>query len=175
MDDCISQYAEFDHDDTDEIKRLITKRAKLICKLKEKRKWYIRQKNIYNKLWIFLTIFSVVTGAILSASIAGNISQYGDTYKAILTAISILSTITVTFSQAFNVRGLFELRQNGIIEIDRLIERAKKINVREKPLFDEDFYKISDEIINISQDQSRHFFLTIGNKATSTEKSTTKQ
>lgn len=162
--DCISRYSSLSGgEDIDRVNR-IQKRAETVCELKDDLSWYIDQKNNLNIIWILLTSSTIIFGTLVSIAVGRGLVSDNQYWKWSIAILSMLSTLATGFLQTFNVQGVFELRQSGIIAIERLIFEAKGIQTNNEDEFRKSLRIIEEKKINITESQSNSFFSAVKNK-----------
>jgi hypothetical protein len=118
-------------------------------------KWYERQSILQGKLWNYLTLAIIVLSAISSI-----VAAYGPigAWKLVPSALSAAAAFCAAYLTQFRVRDLWQIREVGRIDAEKLVARAQTIssNGGNSPFDDAIALKLS--LHDLERDQNQQFF-----------------
>ncbi|MGO7438908.1 DUF4231 domain-containing protein [Rhizobium ruizarguesonis] len=122
--------------------------------------WYAIRSETMKASWNYVTFATIVLSA--SSSV---ISAYNDDLKLrwIPALLAALATFCAAYLSQFRVRDLWEIREKGRIDAERLVAKAQLIGIsKENPAFAQAI-ALRNELHDLELDQTQQFFVDAKN------------
>lgn len=117
--------------------------------------WYETQSNRMGVLWNYLTFAIIVLSAISSIVTAYNADP---ALRWIPATLSALSAFCAAYLTQFRVRDLWQIREAGRIDAEKLVAKAQAIPIEDPKSTFEQAIALRLELHELERDQTQQFF-----------------
>lgn len=120
------------------------------------RAWYENQSDNMGNIWNYVTFATIVLSALSSVLVAYNLS---DGYRWIPALLSALAAFCAAFLTQFRVRDLWQIREAGRIDAEKLVAKAQLLGLKQSTyaVFHE-AVSLRHELHDLERDQTQQFF-----------------
>ncbi|MBB4214627.1 hypothetical protein FHT79_001782 [Rhizobium sp. BK212] len=119
-------------------------------------RWYDVRSRRMKALWNNITLATIVLSAISSVFSAYNLDPK---LRLIPTVLSALATFCAAYLSQFRVRDMWQIRETGRIDAERLVAKAQLIGTTNENSAFIQAVALRNELHDLEQDQSQQHFI----------------
>lgn len=118
-------------------------------------RWYEIEANRKGDQWNYITFATIVLSAISSVVAAYDL---GSDWRFIPAGLSALAALCAAYLTQFRVRDLWQIREAGRIDAEKLVAQAQLIDVSDAKATFVQAVALRPELHELELDQTRQFF-----------------